>query len=306
MLRKYDDPRDKGEMHQDPPEPEPVAAAAAGSAHGVQHGETAVEPIPTRVSLRKPWPETVQVVMPYYKILPSQTLSTTSGIANAWRLNSIYDCETITTYSADPAAVADVADATINLPMWRNYWMTFYQYWSVVKTTWRIRLRCPNLSSVEEQTAYLYFHGLQRPPLQTTAGGYIYHEHRIQHPGVIWKHIRPKHDMYSFVGHEPHRFLWFEFNGTWTPGSIKHEVVEDELHQTWHKATEVPPTPEVMTLIVQPSAYNEEVEVGTNMRFIAEISLEYHVQLKDLKAAYQYVDHTTAIPGIAGIAAQVL
>lgn len=92
-------------------------------------------------------------------------------------------------------------------------------------------------------------------------------------------------------------------NSTWffLPGKIDHEVVEDELAQVWQTASEVPPTPEVLTLIIQPSARNKETSA---ISYVLDVIIEYEVQLKDLKAQYQYIAQDTSVSALSNCTIQ--
>ena len=277
------------EPRSQPPIQTTVATSNRMGGHG---GETPVSKIP--VSLRTPWKKTEQVVMPYYIFLEENTI-TTDPVAHSYRLNSIYDCATTTTYVADPTPAADTADVSVQTPMWRTYWMQFYRYWHVVKCNYRFRIFPTTQNFAGEYVVYVYWHGLQRPPIKDGTDR-IKHEFRIQHPNMRYFHMKTLNDYQAIEKGTPttgygvyKRDHWktnpATISGTFVPGMIQHEVVEDELSQTWHKETEVPPTPECITIIVDKSNVNEASE----LKYRLEVSLEYHVQLKDLKAKYQYV-----------------
>lgn len=282
------------------------------------NSETPVDDIPLHFSRRTPFRKTEQAILGYQTYKPSQTLSTTTAIANCYRLNSIYDCETITTHDDDPSTTAlDTADATVNKPMWRNYYINYYRFWHVVGCKWKVIIE-PTYSvntRTGQYTAYLYFHGLEHPPLQTASGALIEHKYRVQHPGVMWKHfITPwagistsaggGDAIYTHTNYVPNQKNdnLVEFSGFWKPGMIKHEVSEDEIVETWHKAEDVPPTPELMTILVQPGPRNEAT--ATDLKYRVYVELEYYTQFKDLKTIYQWVMPDSDIPAITDYVAQ--
>lgn len=281
----------------------PMALMGTGSGSGNHHGhgETPVERIP--YSRWSPFNETQQALLTYHAFKGTTNLSDTTAVGWSYRLNSIYDCESIITYAADPAPVADVADATINTPKMRAYWISLYQYWTVTKCTWRVRI-FPKAGQVTQQmTCYIYFHGLQHPPL-VDGGGNVHHEYRRKHPGVIWKHINFKPDVSTGgVIYSDYEYVE-EFSGVWYPGSIKHEVVEDDLSQVWHKETEVPPVPENITILLQPSPTNQTTNATNQMNARMEITLEYHTQFKDLRAVHQYIVSSSDLAAVTDYAAQ--
>lgn len=277
-----------------------MAMGGTGSGQHQQHGETPVERIP--YSRWSPFNETAQALLTYYAFKGATNLSDTTAVGWSYRLNSIYDCESIITYAADPPAVADTADATINTPKMRAYWIALYQYWTVTKCTWRVRILPINGTPDQQFTCYIYFHGLQHPPL-VDGGGNVHHEYRRHHPGVIWRHINFKPAPGQGVEFSDYEYVE-SFSGVWYPGSIKHEVVEDELAQVWHKETEVPPVPENMTILLQPSPTNQIPNSTTQMSARMEVTLEYHTQFKDLRAVHQYIVAGSDLTAVTDYAAQ--
>ena len=68
---------------------------------------------------------------------------------------------------------------------------------------------------------------------------------------------------------------------------------EDEFEQTWHRLTEVPPTEEMVTFIIQQS---DNYPVLTTNDFKFTMELEYVVQWKDLQYQHQYLTAASSIP----------
>ncbi len=282
-----------------------ASRAATSTGRGTRHGETAVSNIP--YSLRTPWPHTQQVTMRWRSRLTNASYSPTSVAQFQFRLNSIYDCfrNTNDTGGSEATATADTADATVNTPTWRNYWMNYYNYWTVVRSRYKcnIWLAEPNGGSIDNANrdvqgmVYVYHHGLQFPPALAATNTPVLHEHRVDHEGMYYFPITftPQAKGTSFLQDMK------TFTGDYTPGSIKHEVVEDELHQTWHKATEVPPTPEILNVIVQKAPVSD---FGGTVSVRMEVEIEYDVQLKDLKQQFQYPTQATDISAINDYAAE--
>jgi len=245
--------------------------------------------------------------MPYYNsgtiTLASGATSTSVG-ALSFRLNSIYDSKIETvSYAADPTPAAQAADATINTPKFRAYWMQFYRYWTVVKSRYRIRFWDESVLRDGEIEIYTYHHGQQNPPLvEHTTNTRITRDYRKMHPNMHMSKIRTRQDIVDAgTGYRSSVFAnQQKIQGHYHPGSVKHEVAEDELVETWHRATEVPPLAENVTFILQRS------QRATDQQYIIkfEIEFEYEVQLKDLAAQYEYFGATSAIPAIASFTAQ--
>ena len=314
-IRRRPSPVDDGDVNMEDdssPAPESMALVASDSSgtRGVQHGETPIYRQP--VSKRKPWADTEQVVMTYYNFHGTQTITAANPVAgHQWRLNSIYDCQKGTASFSDgePAQppVADSADATVETPTWRSYYAQFYNYWTVLSARYRIRVYVKPAAGDEgardlELMAYVYHHGAQTPPKYSSTGPNVavIHQHRREHDGMYYFPVRYTS---SIIGSNQIGDLNNNAcSGAWYPGSIKHEVAEDELKQNWHRMTEVPPTPEMLTILLQKSPTN--IYSG-DVTFRCEITLEYTVQLKDLKRDFQYPHAATNVPAIAGAFNQV-
>lgn len=276
------------------------------------HSETPIES-PSYI-YRNPFPKTVTCIMPY-KFKP-QTILATGAIGTQYgtdrfRLNSIYDViANAKVYSADPVAAADAADGTLQFPAYRAYWMTFYRYWTVLKADYTIKCKVYSAApTTAASEVYIYEHGQQYPP-QTeggTGGAPITYQYRRLHPNLKHHQLLEQFPSLAIHGYA-HRDLgknWEHiYSGQYRPGSVNHEVFEDELAQTWHKATEVPPTPEYCTIHTQISDYN--TGGGDTITHNYEITIEYTVQLKDLKAEHEYIQAASAIPAIASYASQTL
>lgn len=287
----------------------PSGAKTTGSTSRTgTHGETQITPIPR--SRLKPFNETEQVIMTYSTIgtLSAAASTGATGVDSiSFRLNSIYDVSTPYVYAAvDPTAAisADAADGTIQKPSYREYWSNIYNYWSVVKTRYRLSFRtAENISTSAEVSGilYRYEHGLQGPPTVDTAGTpqVVEHRYRLRHPNLKSYHWILANEVDANVI-QNYGNLWDGVEGYYQPGSVRHEVVEDELAQTWHRFNEVPPTPEKLTLIWQKSPRSDTVQMG--MKY--ELIIEYTVQLKDLKAIHEYATATSSTVAVSGYTTQ--
>ena len=302
MVRKTDDGDVNMDLVAPPGAPSQLRIAASQSAMmGVGHGETSVDPY--SYVKKSPWKPSETVLMTYFAVTGAATVTDATPLTYSYRLNSIYDCRDNGTYSdTEPIFGAiDTADTTLNTPTWRNYWMTFYNYWTVTQSRYRVRFRIDPVTDTSKETeliAYVYHHGAQKPPLFASGSTLLDHQFRRQHQGMYYFPIRyyPDNGFNNVEQYDKN-----VCSGSWTPGSIKHEVAEDELQQIWHKIQEAPPTREGLTIIIQKSPTNRNTEAITVR---TEISIEYTVQVKDLKRDYQYPHQLTAVPAIAAAAAQ--
>lgn len=296
--------------------PQSTNMSEADKANQDGRDETRVDNMKSKLM---PWKKTEQVIMPFYSILGTEYTISTGAKAGAvqWgsiRLNSIYDILTNVranyTWSNGTATLAgdykigkpssDSADATLQQPAMRKYWMSIYDFYTVVKTTWRIRFIPTTKDDEGEYTAYLYLHGAQYPPvydqkLDNNEAFRVEHLYRTMHPQCLWKHFRalPKIGTDSTVGYNQNNYAC-EFSGTWTPGSIDKDVLEDDLGEIWIHANETPKSPDLLTFYVQKSPMSKDVE----LKFRVEVNLQYHVQLKDLKPEFKYITERTEIPAL--------
>jgi hypothetical protein len=298
------------------PDPVPDTAVMSNTNDPNTKDETQVDRIP--YSKISPWRETEQVQMTCYHIMPDLTVATGSTTNSVQyftlRLNSIYDVlkttvsniATGTTENADffvNKPVADAADGTLVQPSMRQYWTTFYDFWTVVKTQWRIRIIPLTQSDTGELTSYIYFHGAQFPPVYNmeTNGSNFYrveHQYRDLHPQCIWKHVRALPQTNTSGVTQNYQNYAQEFSGTWYPGSVNKDVVEDDMGEIWIGKNETPKAPDYLTFMVQKSPLSGDVEQKVRV----ELHLEYHVQLKDLNPKYKYITKDTDIPAITNFA----
>lgn len=304
--------RQPNEIVNDPTTQQPEAARAAGAGSptvGGRHGETGVDMI--NYTKFHPFKRTEQVLMPFF-FRGQYVLSAGQNFAAhiSWRLNSIFDIITTTGYTAiDPNVTPVTADQPdgINsreVPGMREYWKQFYNYWHVVKCEWQFYYRSKNLIIPAADTAnqdrneyqlFFYEHGLQIPPLSQTIGTqqlipwYI----RKYHP-----HVR-KANIKQHVDDDHLGETWQVMKGTFRPGDIQHEVCEDEFTRTWHKWDTVPPTAEKLTIMLQ-----RQDHCSTNASYEMDyyMEMQFTVQLKDLKAQYEFITEATGIPQITNIA----
>jgi len=273
---------------------------------GGQHGETGVDMV--NYTKFHPFKRTEQVLMPFYKRSTiSLPANNTSAVPITFRLNSIYDIvHAAATYSEiDPnisPPTADTPDAVgiREVPMMREYWKQFYNYWHVVKCEWKFSYLplTQAQSNLVQKQLFIYEHGIQFPPLtQQIAGGSPPTLARIPwwvrkyHPHVRQRTIRnPDADSQRCNN-------WQTITGVWHPGDIQHEVAEDELTRVWHKFEQVPPTAEKLTIMLD----NMDSMPNDGNAWTLEYNMEmtYTVQLKDLKTQYEFITEVTGIPAVS-------
>jgi hypothetical protein len=270
---------------------------------GGQHGETGVDMI--NYTKFHPFKRVEQVLMPvYYSSTLTLPGNSTSAAAITFRLNSIYDIiHGGATYSViDPniaAPTPDTPDAVNSreVPMMREYWKQFYNYWHVIKCEWKFSYLPTLLDRATNIQSQLFFyeHGIQYPPVTQTVNGTAklipWHVRRY-HPHVRQQTIT-NHHMDSQLHNN-----WQAVTGVWHPGDIQHEVAEDELTRVWHKFEQVPPTAEKLTIMLQ-NMDGQPLD-GSPLPLKYKMEMHYTVQLKDLKTEYEFITEATghgAVPG---------
>lgn len=321
-LSKYLEEEDET-MEPEPPAPEKdvVMKAVTGDGSGIGKatglgGETGIS---KAISFQRgPWLHTVNVRMPYRSV---QTLTlncskTDSAGYNTTtvRLNSIYDCMSTNAWVENPTAAADTADATVNTPMFRKYYEDLYQYWTVLGSKYEVNIKLILPDANRNNTAvdcYVYEHGLQKPP-PLAGGNIIPFQYRRLHPNL--KHhqiLQPVPSSGSSFNGVASDYKLTQpqhvYTGYYNRGSVNHEVIEDELNQTWHKMTEVPPLQEKATIHLQRNDRCDGVFMTPYdglVTCIVEIMVDYFVQFKDLKVAFEYISQNTAQTGISTVLAQ--
>ena len=226
--RRIEPIEDKTEKTEQPLE---LAKASGNANHNFGH-ETDVDRIPYAV--RNPYLPTRNVYM-NYQFRDNKKCNSTQAVGWTFRLNSVYDCrkDDDPAYTAVDQSTADTADAAtkLDVPTMRDYWSHYYSYWHVLMSNWTVTV-IPTLQNVVgEVTVYIYFHGIQFPPIQYDVGGgggnkYIPHQFRMMHKNCIWKHIKMLPEPLSTAagagGIQPNAFNYTaKFQGDWTPGSIQ-------------------------------------------------------------------------------------
>lgn len=268
--------------------------AAPGKRRG--GGETEVDAVNHEVL--RPFAPTMNAVLPYYKYGTAtiESSDTTTGQqALSFRLNSIVDIWSNTTYSANPTAAAEAKDGaagTWDSPMMYGYWRQLYQYYTVTRTEYKIRFWTGKKDDDYEMSIWCYHHGAQRPPLLDGTKP-IKDQYRHLHRHAHVKHLNAKptgstetHNMFNSV----------TFNGAYEPGNryVESEVYEDAYQETWHKIDAVPSLLENATFILNRS---DRSPLGQCIWYY-DCRIIYHVQFKDLKAIFQYPTSADDFPAI--------
>lgn len=279
----------------EPIEPETSQLRSGSTANPAKHGgETQLANI--NYTIYRPYPSTNQVLMPFYKTGTASVVASGGYNYIGFRLNSIFD--TVFTPSQPTndgttdggnAAAVDAADGAGSRehPFMRDFWKNIYNYYAVVQCNYKITFIMDSKVDRGELTIYEYKHGQQGPPLLNSAGAVLAHRYRQRHPGCNYQFLQAL-PVQTTSGVYPNTLNnKVVFRGTWTPGSIKHEVVEDELRETWTKMNTTPTDHEKLTYLMQKS---QQSNTASDLNITYHAELEYIVQLKDLKLYYEYID----------------
>ena len=261
--------------------------------------ETSVDPI-AEVKLR-PFHNTQDVIMPFYISGRDNAITSANSAAGTYsfaiRLNSVYDVINATTYTEDPTAAADTADAITQKHQMYDYWTSIYRYWTVTKSEYTVRIWTDTKSDTGKWSVWTYHNGQQQPPIVATSLVQVPDYMRKMHQHAHVKYLFPR-SASNTDAHEKETVV--EIKGVYYPGNrtVVNDVAEDEFKETWHKVNEVPSQREVATFIVQHA--DGAPRVAANLHY--EIEIVYHVQLKDLKAIYQYPTQESDIPAVTDYA----
>lgn len=270
----------------DPMTGQKSASTGAPGGSTMSHGETGIDP--WRNARLNPFNKTQNTILPYYQ-QSSGSLSNVNTEAGMFtftiRMNSIWDILTNRTYEPNPTVVADAADGTIQVPIMRQFWIQLYDYWTVVDMHWKVRFWSED-EGFQEIEIFEYKHGMQFPPQVDgtgTTGTLLRRKYRMMHPNMRYKTFRLRNS--ASTEKDPFDKTC-EFTGHYNYQQSYNAVAEDELAQTWHKLTEVPPMREQLTYMVQRSERSPNGSAAITIKY--DMELVYHVQWKDLKAVVEY------------------
>lgn len=265
---------------------------------------------PTRSTCTHPFHNTVNCSLPWKRIFFNEEItSPTTGAATnvksiTFRLNTPLDIIAEYTYVADPAPANDTLAGGYSNPMYWNYWKSFYRYYTVTKSNYKITIR-PNGNQGVKYSAWTYHHGMQGPYVVDAAG-----LRRTDMNRGFDKHARctPLQERIAFDTRSADAVA-VTITGEYHPGrkSVQNDVVEDTLAQTWHPIGSIPPLKEMMTLIIQPADDQQPWTQQTgNNRNLFDIIVEftYEVQFKDLYQSIEGPGFIQTLPAVASWYAQ--
>jgi hypothetical protein len=245
-----------------------------------------------------PFPRYQNTILPFYRNLTLMGVDGTNSTRSmTFRLNTPIDCITEgNVFTANPGYVVPAVDANIQKPMMYDYWKLIYQYYHVYKTEYKFRFWTTTTIN-SECDIFIYHHGMQYPPYSSAAAKRVPSYIRRRHPGIKDRiHLVNNPNKISGASTNFSGVSQFKIEamseGTWVPGSITHDVVEDELNETWTKVDFVPNDFDLMTVVVQTG----DRTPTSAFEVLWDVELTYHVQFKDLSSQYQFLTHETQTP----------
>ena len=272
---------------------------------------TPVAPIYRTVT--HPFQEHVNVVLPYKKIMFGKNITNSAGpgfeasdvYSFTFRLNSPTDIFYEYSHTNDPQPTSDTLGAsTIQSPMYWKYWSTFYRYYTVTKTEYKITI-VPGGDAGQRASVWTYHHGIQGPPIRAGSNATISDTLRSFHRHARCTPVKSRSCAADFRNVVD---MQRTIEGVYRPGrhSVQNDIVEDDMAQTWHQVGSVPPLRELCTVVVQKP---DDVLKGQGNAFIFNVILEMqlHIQMRDLYERYDYPHPTgdyTNLPLINGFALQ--
>lgn len=298
-----------------------VEMGGGGGDGGADGGNSLNKPQVTPVS-RFPYafegiPRQYTTILPYWKTVTNGAVSATAGSRSTdmyIRMNSIYDIlkEDGIGFTADPTAIADIADAGAKeTPMWRAYWGQFWEWWTVVECRYKIDIQLTsNRPDVQMGIIWGYV-GLQKPPKVSSGTTDITYDEYRRWKGyniAVTKGERRTNGVIAnqtadgggssadpitswtenFVNgkniyHGDGRSL--SIKGVYHPGDGTHEVTEDELAERWIYGNNVP---KEQNLLWIRTFYMPTSAVNVELSYTYRVDVEYVVQYKDQKVIWQF------------------
>lgn len=282
-----------------------MASKASASSRNNMGEETNVDPV--SYIQHKPYQyETVNAILPYQyietsgiTIAGSSTTSTAVG-AVAFRLNSLFDIGTVTTYTADPTPAADTGDGSTQKAMFYDYWLALYRYYTVVSSHYRMTIWTATKSDDGEIAVWTYHNGQQQPPLVDSAGTpqVVKEVNRKLHPHCHRNVLKCRPASTTETNEFSNQIV---IEGKYERGNytVVNSVSEDEYSETWHKAAEIPSKREVVTFIFQRTDRTRASATAVVIKY--QFDLWLTCQFKDQIVVLQYPTQTSDIQSFTDI-----
>nr|WCR62124.1 MAG: capsid protein [Parvoviridae sp.] len=297
------------------PQDNQLALAATSSGGGGIQGQSKETPISIPPSITYGLQETHTTILPWNGWVSVVNLDFAAPVQLPIRMNGVNDIMPITTLS-NPAvgaafggkgiygAKASEANARSQIgfpaeftpastdpterPAWREFWFQLYDYYTVLKCHWEIIVDNPtNYSS----GAFPILVGTQYDSYSDTAtstGNVMPLTRLIEalaFKGMRWENCSG-YTIREQQGRDNNQLV---LSGTWMPGMVKRNIVNDGDVKTWTKTDgNIPNLKEILTVNFYQHPLAHTVNTGTVTNANVQMNLKYVVQFKDLKLQARY------------------
>jgi len=272
-----------------------MADVEMGSSSTTENKQNEVTPVSKFDYAFEGIPRQYTTILPYEVHGLQTSLNITQGSLNYMlfiRMNSIYDIlKNPTTWVSNPNPTASTTDGIINKPYWREHWMQYYEYWTVLECRYKIKVWNTTKVGDRPMGCFWGYTGIQQPPLTISGGSAVSDVDLTYENFRRWKgfknsliHAAPSEPGAQTIPLNADTYC-HTIKGVYHPGDGSHEVVEDELAQTWIRGDNVPKEENNLCIIL---TRGPGIIGTTAMSFRVRIELEYVVQFKDQKEIWQF------------------
>lgn len=187
-----------------------------------------------------------------------------------------------------PANFAPSSTDPTERPAWREYWFQLYEYYTVLKCHWEIIVDNPTNYTTG---AYPILVGTQYDSYSDTAtstGNVMPLARLIEamaFKGMKWQNASG-FTIREQQGRDNNQLV---LSGTWMPGMVKRNIVNDGDVKTWTKTDgTIPNLKEILTTNFYLHPLAHAAVGGTVVNCNVQMNLKYVVQFKDLKLQARY------------------
>lgn len=192
-----------------------------------------------------------------------------------------------------PARFTSASTDPTERPSWREWWFQLYDYYTVLKCHYEIIVEAPNAQSNVNNGALIGTQFDSYSDTATTTGNVMPLTRLVEtlaFKGLQWEKI----DSQSAIEQQGADNNKTVITGTWMPGMIKRNIVNDGDVKTWTKTDgSLPNLKEILTVNFWRHPFAQTSSAQTTQVNI-QINLKYVVQFKDLKLQARYPNTITA------------
>lgn len=298
----------------DPQDNQLALAANSGGGGGIQ-GQSKETPISIPPSITYGLQETHTTILPWTGWVSCVALDYAAPVQLPIRMNGVNDILPFTTLSNPAAGAAFGAkgiygakasevnsrsfiDFPANFapgstdpterPAWREFWFQLYDYYTVLKCHWEIIVDNPTSYTLG---AFPILVGTQYDSYSDTATstGNVMPLARlieaIAFKGMKWENASG-YTVREQQGRDNNQLV---LSGTWMPGMVKRNIVNDGDVKTWTKTDgTIPNLKEILTANFYAHPLAHAAAAGTVINVNVQMNVKYVVQFKDLKLQARY------------------